>query len=309
MSGLTLLAALKAFDATARLGSMTAAAKLLGLQQPTVSAHVLRLEQEYGVELFYRRGRRLELTSLGRTLLELTRRAFSGEDDALALLAAAKNRYQGHLSVHAIGPYNVVPILRRFLRQHPHVRIAVGVGDTRTITHKIVDYQGDVGVVLNRVDHPELHCMPYRRQALVVFARKDHPLAARRHLKLDDLAGHPFVIREEGSTTRRVFEQALHARGVQVPVSLEMGSREAVREAVAEGLGLGVVAETAYMPDERLVKLPLTDDGTDTPSDMATHVHVICRHERRQVPLIAEFFKIATDLREQHEPGVQNAHP
>ena len=88
MSGLSLLAALKAFDATARAGSMTAAAKVLALQQPTVSAHIQRLESEYGVELFHRRGRRLELTSFGRTLLDYTRRTFSGEEDAHALLAA-----------------------------------------------------------------------------------------------------------------------------------------------------------------------------------------------------------------------------
>ena len=83
MSGLTLRAALKAFDATARAGSMTAAAKLLDLQQPTISAHIQRLENEYGVELFLRQGRRLELTTFGRTLLDYTRRAFSGEEDAI----------------------------------------------------------------------------------------------------------------------------------------------------------------------------------------------------------------------------------
>ena len=101
MSGLTLLAALKAFDATARAGSMTAAAKLLDLQQPTISAHIQRLENEYGVELFLRQGRRLELTTFGRTLLDYTRRAFSGEEDAHALLAAAKNRFVGRLVIHA----------------------------------------------------------------------------------------------------------------------------------------------------------------------------------------------------------------
>src|SRR3989344_5194927 len=164
MSGLSLLAALKAFDATARAGSMTAAARVLAIQQPTVSSHIQRLEVDFGVELFHRRGRRLELTSFGRTLLDYTRRTFSGEEDAHALLAAAKNQYVGR-----------------------------------------------------------------------------------------------FVIREEGSTTRGVFEQELKERGVEVQVALEMGSRESVREAVAEGLGLGVVAETAYRPDPRLVKLTISD--------------------------------------------------
>lgn len=101
---------------------MTAAAKLLDLQQPTISAHIQRLENEYGVELFLRQGRRLELTTFGRTLLDYTRRAFSGEEDAHALLAAAKNRFVGRLVIHAIGPYNVVPVLKAFGAAIPRSR-------------------------------------------------------------------------------------------------------------------------------------------------------------------------------------------
>jgi len=200
MSGLSLLAALKAFDATARWGSMTAAARALELQQPTVSAHIQRLEQEYGVELLYRRGRRLELTAFGRALLDHTRRAFSAEEDAHALLAAARSRYAGRLVVHAIGPYNVVPILKAYAQAYPQVSVAVGVGDSRTITAKICDYQGDVGLVLNHVDAEGLHSMPYRVQNLVVFAPVAHPLAQRGAISIHDLQGQRFVIREEGST-------------------------------------------------------------------------------------------------------------
>lgn len=287
MSGLSLLAALKAFDATARAGSMTAAAQLLALQQPTVSAHIQRLEEEFGVELFYRRGRRLELSTFGETLLEVTRRAFSAEEDAHALLAAAKNKYAGRLMVHAVGPYNVVPLLRAFLGAYPMVSVAVGVGDSRSITRKILDYQGDVGVVLNHERQPELHSVFHRTQRLVVFAHVNHPLASAPGIHLQDLQGQHFVIREEGSTTRRVFENELRRRGIQVKVALEMGSREAVREAVAQGLGLGVVADAAYVPDTRLTQLPVTD------SDMATHVHLICRTERQHHPLIAALMGMA----------------
>jgi aminoethylphosphonate catabolism LysR family transcriptional regulator len=269
---------------------MTAAARLLGLQQPTLSAHIQRLEREHGVELFQRRGRRLELTPFGRTLLEHSRRAFSAEDDAQALLQAARNRYAGHLEVHAIGPYNVVPILKRFLEHHPQVRVAVQVADSSRIAARIVEHQGDVGLVLHALDDPALVCVPYRRQPLVVFAPAGHALAHRREVQMRDLHQQRFVSREAGSTTRRVFEAAMRARGLQVQVAVEMGSREAVREAVAQGLGLGVVAETAYAPDSRLVKLPLVD------SDMATHVHLVCRRERRQSPLVAAFFDAARAL-------------
>ncbi|MFC3147682.1 LysR substrate-binding domain-containing protein [Piscinibacterium candidicorallinum] len=291
MSGLSLLAALKAFDAIARAGSMTGAAHTLGLQQPTLSAHIARLEQVHGVELFQRRGRRLELTDFGRLLLDHTRRIFSAEQDAQALLLAAQNRYAGRLVIHAIGPYNVVPILRVFARRYPQVSLVVKVGDSRTIVSRILDHQGDVGLVLNPRLDPALDCLEHRRQPLVVFAAADHPLASQKAVCMRDLHQQRFVIREEGSTTRRVFEEAMQRQGLAFQVAVEMGSREAVREAVAQGMGLGVVADTAYVADMRLVKLPVLD------SDMATHVHLICRRERRDSPLIAALFEVAAELR------------
>lgn len=287
MNGISLLAALKAFDATARLGSMTQAAKQLGLQQPTVSAHVLRLEQEFGVELFHRRGRRLELSGFGGLLLEQTRRVFSGEEDAQALLLAARQHYVGRLQIHAIGPYNVLPILKHYRQRMPNVNLSVAVADSQTILSRILDWRGDVGIVLGAPVDSQLFRMPLRKQALVVFCHKHHPLAAKPAITMKDLAGQGLVCREEGSTTRRVFEQTLRKHQVTMRTVLEMGSREAVREAVAQGFGIGVVAEPAYIADERLVQLPLTD------ATMHTEVHVVCRQERSQVPLIQAFIEAA----------------
>jgi DNA-binding transcriptional ArsR family regulator len=88
-------AELRAFDATARSGSMSAAAKLLGLRQPTVSAHIASLERNYGVELFHRRGSRIELTGFGAMLREVTHRIFRGEEQAAALLLGARSSYEG----------------------------------------------------------------------------------------------------------------------------------------------------------------------------------------------------------------------
>jgi DNA-binding transcriptional LysR family regulator len=99
-------------------------------------------------------------------------------------------------------------------------------------------------------------------------------------------------MREEGSTTRSVFERALQAAGVRVRVAVEMGSREAVREAVAQGLGLGIVARTAHVPDPRLLTVSL-----EAPA-LYTHPHVICLEERRRAPLIANFLAVVESLRE-----------
>jgi aminoethylphosphonate catabolism LysR family transcriptional regulator len=283
-------AELRAFDATARTGSMSAAARLLGLRQPTVSAHIASLEQSFGVELFHRHGKRIELTGFGALLQEVTHRIYRGEDQAQALLLGARNGYQGVLKLGAVGPYNVTPMVKRFRDRHAGVRVAVAIGDSREVVTRVLDQKDDLGVLLHAVDDERVHCQPYRKQALIVFAPAAHPLAQRTNLTLGDLNGVEFVLREDGSRTRQIFEAGLAAAGVAIRNSVEMGSREAVREAVTQGLGLGVVAQTAFVPDPRLVALDVAGMA------MHTHVHVICLRERRQAALIAGFLEVVREM-------------
>jgi len=282
---------LRAFHATARLGGMSAAARHLGLTQPTISAHVARLERTYGLELFFRRGRRVELTEFGRSLLETTNRLYDAEHEALSLLSLGRSAYRGALRICAVGPYNVMPMIREFRAHHPGVQIAMNLGDSREIVERILDYRGEVGVLVHAVDDPRILCLPHRKQPLVIFAARDHPLAERPALMLADLEGQAFVLREAGSTTRRVLEQVLRRHGVGIRCDVEIGSRESVHEAVAQGLGLGVVSETAYRDDSRTVKLPIRCD------ELATHAHVVCLAERQESLLVSHFLAIARRLR------------
>jgi aminoethylphosphonate catabolism LysR family transcriptional regulator len=284
-------AELRAFDATARTGSMSAAARLLGIRQPTISAHVARLEQGFGVELFVRRGRGVELTGFGRVLHEITNRIYRAEEQAGVMLLSARSQYEGHLRIGAIGPYNVVPMAMRYRERFPSVRLSVAIGDSREIVARILESRDDLGLLLHAVLDERVHCIPYRRQPLVVFAATTHPLARISALSMSDLQGHEFVLREQGSWTRAVFEAGLAAAGVRIRTSVEMGSREAVHESVARGLGLGVVALTALVPDERIVVMPIAD------LDMQTHVHVICLRERQAAPLIAGFLDVVESFR------------
>ena len=284
-------AELKAFDATARSGSMSAAARLLGIRQPTISAHIAGLEKRFGVELFVRRGRGVGLTTFGRALHEVSNRIYRAEQQAELLLLGARSQYEGHLKVSAVGPYNVLPMVKRYRTLYPRIRLAMSVGDSRQIVESILDHRDDVGVMLHAVNDPRVYCVPYRRQALIVFASTSHRLADLKAMTLTDLEGQEFVLREQGSQTRSIFESGLAAAGVRVRSSLEVGSREAVREAVAQGLGLGVVAQTAFVADSRLVVLPIRD------MTLSTHVHVICLAERRPAPLIASFLGVVEELK------------
>ena len=294
-----LLPELKAFDATARFGGMSAAARALGLRQPTISAHIARLEKHYGVELFHRRGRQVQLTDFGRNLREITNRIFRAEEDARSLLLAAQSQFQGRLSLCAVGPYNVVPMISRFREDNPYVEVSVSMGDSSDVVERILDYRGDLGVLVHRVDDPRIHCVPFRKQPLLVFAHRAHPLAHLASVGLRDLASQSFVVRESGSTTQKVFNSFLQGVGIKIKSSVEIGSREAVREAVAAGLGLGIVSETAYVEDPRLVRLKIEEP---LPS---TYSHVICLKERSAVPLVARFLEVVLAMRQQGEgkPG------
>ncbi|MFO0113519.1 MAG: LysR substrate-binding domain-containing protein [Betaproteobacteria bacterium] len=294
-------AELRAFDATFRTGSMSAAANLLGIRQPTVSAHIANLERQFGSDLFVRHGRGLQPTEMARRLAEITSRISRAEDDAALLLASVRSQYEGTLRVCAIGPYNVMPIIAAFRAKYPRIRIAMTVGDSRSVVRSVTDHQQDVGLILHAVEDTAIHCVPFRRQPLVVFAEKHHPLATRGSVDLQLLDGHEFVLREEGSQTRKVFEAGMRDAGIRIRCAIEVGSRESVREAVAQRLGLGIVAKTAFVPDPRLVALDVRG------LTLATHVHLICLAERKSDALVERFLQTAELLKPDTQPDT-NKH-
>lgn len=290
-SSMNIMTMLRAFHATARHGGMTAGARSLGVSQPTISNHIHALESEFGVELFVHRGRRVELTEFGQSLLDITNRLFELESEARKLLLEAKGMIVGNLRVGAVGPYNVMPLLSAFHRHNPRIRVTMTVGDSTQVIDLIRNYQADIGVLVHNVNDPRMLSIPYRRQQLVIFAHSKHPLAQRSKLCLRDIEGAAMVVRELGSTTRTVFDQALKAAGVSVRPVMEIGSRESIREAVAEGIGLGVVSEAAFIADSRLRVLPIIDFNA------ATYAHIICLRERLNSRLISAFLEVVEQSR------------
>jgi LysR family transcriptional regulator, low CO2-responsive transcriptional regulator len=291
------LTGLRAFHYTAQLGGTTAAAAKMGVSQPTVSAHIGELERQFGVELFMQVGRRLQPTDFSESLLLVTDRLFDLEDEAHSMLTDAHGLRSGHLRVAAVGPYNVMPLLAQFRRWYPGIHISLSVGDSQQIVEKILSYQADVGVLVHSVGDERVECISFRRQRLRVFAHHAHPLAARSTLSVNDLAGHDLVCREAGSTTQDVFDAALASAGVHMNRVMEIGSRESVREAVACGVGLGVVSEIAYVDDPRLRLLPIDD------LEAFTHSHVICLRERLRSRLMNAFMHLLEDFRQQRVPA------
>jgi aminoethylphosphonate catabolism LysR family transcriptional regulator len=277
---------LRAFHAVASAGSFTRAAEALHVTQPTLSGQVKELEASYGVRLFDRRGRRIEPTELGRSLLDVTRRLFSLETEAEQLLAATRGLKRGHLRVGADAPYHIMPALAAFGQKYPGVRLSLAIGNSEELLHELFEHRSDVAVLADIVGDPRLLALPLRRDPLIAFVDRGHPWARRRRVRAAELASQRLVLREPGSTTRRSFETAMARAGLALADVLEIGSREAVREAVAAGLGVGVVSKAEFGRDDRLRALAIEDLELDTTE------YAVCLAERRELRLVKAFLDI-----------------
>lgn len=279
-------AQIRAFHAVARAGGFTRASAELHVTQPTLSGQVAALEQVYGVRLFERRGRGSELTDLGRSLFAITSRLFSQEAEAEQLLTAARGLTTGQLRVGADAPYTVIPLLATFNRRYPGIRLSMSFGNSERVLQDLLDRRSDIAVLPNLKPDPRLHAVAYRRDRLIVFVERGHPWAGRRSLRLAELDGQRLVLRETGSTTRALFERVMAEAGLAPGEVLEIGSREAVREAVAAGLGIGVIFASELGNDDRLHGLRLRDAEAE-----ATE-YAACLAERQPVRTVRAFFEL-----------------
>jgi aminoethylphosphonate catabolism LysR family transcriptional regulator len=277
---------LRAFHAVASEGSFTKAAGALHVTQPTLSGQVKTLEETYGVRLFDRRGRRVSPTALGQELLVLTRRLFSLEAETEHLLSAARGLRKGHLRVGADAPYHVTAALSDFTQRYPGIQLSLTVGNSAELARDLLEHKLDVAVLANVTGDPRFFAKPLRHDRLVAFVAKTHPWARRRRIDLADLSEQRLVLREQGSATRQIFETAMARRGLPRGEVMDMNSREAVRETVAAGLGVGVVSAGEFSKDSRLAILELTG------GDMAMTEYVVCLAERQDLRLVRSFLNL-----------------
>ena len=291
------LTQLRSFHAVARAGGFTGGARLLHISQPTVTTQVRFLEETYGIELFYRRGHKVSLTPLGEQLFELAQKIFALESETVHLLEDSGELKSGLLRVGAVGPFHVTEMLARFNRRFPGVEVAVRVGNSETVLAALVDYQTDVAVLAQFTEDPRFHSLPYSRHPVVVFVHRSHRFAGRRAIRAAELAGEGMILREEGSTTRKAFDDAMARAGVTPRVAMEIGSREAIREAVIMGVGIGAVSEIEFIPHPDLRKVAVSD------VEMYTHAHVVCLEERRGARLVRAFLEIVAELQSERGTG------
>jgi LysR family transcriptional regulator, low CO2-responsive transcriptional regulator len=238
---------LRAFEATARLLSVTKAAQELHVSQPTVSVQLRELASAVGTPLFDTVGRRIQLTSAGQALLETVGEVVGCWQRFESTLSDMQGLLRGRLKIAAVttAEYFVPDLLGPFAQAHPGVDIDLAVENRDRVVERIEKHSDDLVVMMLPPAHLPMDALPFLANPLVVIAAPSHPRADKRS-SLKQLQNERWLMRESGSGTRTVALQHFAQQGFQPRIAMSLGSNEALKHAVAAGLGIGVISRLAF---------------------------------------------------------------
>ena len=276
------LPGLRAFVATAEALSFSAAAQALGVSQPTVSIQVAALEQACGVLLFQRKPQ-LVLTGPGQDLFVIARLILSRVDEFDASVRDLRVMQRGRLSIGLSTPHVAMPLIAGFAARFPSIQITTIIGNTSTLLEDVGRCRIDIGI-MTLLDPPQnLACQLISAPRLAICVRRDDPLGDFASVEPKTLADRAFVLRERGSMTRQVLEAGFEMAGIALRAGLELGSREAMKEAVAAGLGIGALFEGELGDDARLLAIPFDH------LPHRTGVYAVAVKESLDIPAVGAF--------------------
>ncbi len=249
--------ALTAFLAVAESGSFSTAAERLFLTQPAVSKRIAQLEQQLGTRLFDRVSRRVRLTEAGEALLPRARQVLLDLEDMGRAISNLTGTVSGTLRIgtsHHIGLHRLPPVLRRFSRQYPDVKLDIHFIDSEEAWEAVLHGDLEMGVVtLPPQPDPRLHSQAVWQDPLVFMAAPEHPLARLKRVPLETLTGYSAILPSPVTFTRRIVESLFEEQALTLNISMSTNYLETIHMMVSIGLGWSVLPET--MLDDSVVRL------------------------------------------------------
>lgn len=283
---------LRTFHAVALDGSISRAARRLAVSQPTLSQQLRALELRHKVTLFESRKPPMRLTPAGRELFALARNLFSVSGQIEELLGEAADGEASELRLGSDSPVYAARLVAGYHALCPRARVYVRIGNAREVAAWLKDAQVDAAIASDPPGDDAYSYQLLYRDQLVAAAARGHPLAAVASIPIEAFAGERLLLRETTSRTRMVTEQLLAAAGVVPGDTIEFHTREAIREAVALGLGVSCFCSAECPPDERIAYQPI---ASPVPTPCFTG-YVLCLAERRRTPLMRALFSITAEL-------------
>lgn len=235
---------LKVFEAVARHLSHTRAAAELHLSQPAVSMQVKQLEETAGLPLFEQLGKKLYLTEAGQEMHRCARGVLQQLQDTESALEEMRGLHRGRLVISMVSNANyfIPRLLSVFCQRHTGVTVNLDVANREKLLRQLADNEMDLGIMGQPPEEADLAAEPFLDNLLVVIASPAHPLATERAIPVARLEGETFLMREQGSGTRIAMERIFARHGIAPPAGMELSTTEAVKQAVAAGMGLAVVS-------------------------------------------------------------------
>jgi DNA-binding transcriptional LysR family regulator len=252
---------LQIFEAVVRLESFSRAAEALHLTQPTVSMQVAKLAETLGHPLFEQIGKRIFLTEAGRVMHGCCGKVFAAMETAQMALADMAGLKRGRVSISAVttAEYFIPGMLGAFRARHPAVEIALQVLNRREVLERFAENADDLYIMGQPPEELDARATAFLANPLVLVAARDHALARKKAIPFSRLAQEPMVVREAGSGTRKAMERLFVEARLDMRIGMELGSIEAIKQAVAGGLGVAVLSMHALQQEGKARPLAVLD--------------------------------------------------
>jgi DNA-binding transcriptional LysR family regulator len=246
---------LEIIRAIADTGSFTAAGEKLRVSQSAVSRQILLLEEELGEAVFHRIGRRIRITPVGESLLQLSHRVFQDLHDTVSAISDTRESLKGTLRLvggMTVCLYAFPALLAEVRRIHPELDVKITVGSADRSIAMLRSGAGDLGLLTLPVEATDLVSVPVLEEELLLIAYPSHPLARRKRITIKDLHRQPFILFETGSITRRLVDELFAREGADTQVVMETENVEIIKAMVRHGLGISIIPWQAASADVQM---------------------------------------------------------
>ena len=245
---------LEILQAIAETGSFTACGRKLHVSQSAISRQILLLEEELGEPLFLRVGRQVRMTAAAESLVQLGQRVFQDLRDTVGTITDRTRQLKGTLRLSGgmtVCLYVFPPLLKHLRRVHPQLDVRLTVVPAGQSVQQLREGRVDAGLLTLPVEGSDLITVPVLREELLLVTTPLHPFARKRKISAGDLAGHPFVLFEQGSATRRVIDRFFATENLAPTVVMDTENVEIIKAMVKTGLGIGIVPYQAVAREVR----------------------------------------------------------
>ncbi|SFF04483.1 LysR family transcriptional regulator [Alteribacillus iranensis] len=286
---------LKTFQAAAKHENYSAAAEELSLSQPAVSRQIDRLEQYLQVNLFYKVGRQMKLTAIGKEVKAKTDQILALVNSTTSLVQSINELETGSLRLGAsttIGNYSMAPMIMKFMEKYPHVDIKLDIKSTAEMKKSLRQEMLDIAVIPETPESNEFEAELFVEDEIVFVASPHHPIVKKEKITIEDLAQERWILRDPNSNTRKTMQHHLLSHGFVLPEGVELGSTEAVKQAVITGGGIAFLSKMTFETERQLGVLQALNVENIA---CKRHFYVVHHRHYYPTPAVDAFISFLTD--------------